>query len=117
MTKRALVVGINDYSNWSSGVTINGSTWTAPNLHFCVADATDFAATLRDGFSFDEVETLLDSDATSTDILAKLKQKLAASQAGMLCVCSFPGTADEFPKIQTIRQRGTTKPSFRTMPQ
>ena len=98
MTKRALVVGINDYSNWSSGVTISGSTWKASNLHFCVADATDFAATLRDGFSFDEVETLLDSEATSTDLLAKLKQKLAASQAGDVMCLFFSGHGGRIPE-------------------
>src|SRR5260370_13598156 len=53
MAKRALVVGVNDYSNWSAPVTISGSTFTAPSLRFCVADAKEFAATLQDGFLFD----------------------------------------------------------------
>ena len=98
MAKRALVVGVNDYSNWSSGVTISGSTFTAPSLHFCVADATEFAATLKDGFLFDEVEILLDSQATSTDILDKLKQKLTASQAGDVVCFFFSGHGGRVPE-------------------
>ena len=98
MAKRALVVGVNDYSNWNAPVAISGSTFTAPSLQFCVVDATEFAATLRDGFLFDEVEILLDSQATSTDILAKLKQKLVASQAGDVVCLFFSGHGGRIPE-------------------
>jgi hypothetical protein len=42
MAKRVLVVGVNDYSDWSSPVTISGSAFTVAPLQFCVADAKDF---------------------------------------------------------------------------
>jgi len=55
MAKRALVVGINDYSNWNNGATVNGLVLTAPNLSCDIADATDFAQLLNDAFLFDSV--------------------------------------------------------------
>jgi hypothetical protein len=98
LAKRALVVGVNDYSNWSSGVTVNGLTLTAPNLNYCVADANDFGAVLKDGFEFDEVDVLLNSKATSTAILAAIKQKLAASQAGDVMCLFFSGHGGRIPE-------------------
>ena len=43
MAKRALVAAVNDYSTWNGGVTIGSLTLTAPNLHWCLADANDFS--------------------------------------------------------------------------
>ena len=67
MSKKALVVGINDYSNWNNGVTVNGVSLSAPNLHWCAADSNSFGQLLTNGFVFDEVTTLQDSKATSGD--------------------------------------------------
>jgi hypothetical protein len=64
MAKKALVVGINNYSNWNSGVTIGSLTLSAPSLQWCVNDSNSFATLLNDGFSFDQVNTLQDSQAT-----------------------------------------------------
>jgi Caspase domain len=97
MTKRALVIGVNDYSNWNSGVTVNGLTLSAPNLNFCVADANDFSDLLKDGFSFDEVDILKDSQATSTAIFDAIKRKLAASQAGDVMCLFFSGHGGRIP--------------------
>jgi hypothetical protein len=82
MAKRALVVGINDYSNWNNGVTVNGLTLSAPNLSCDVADATDFGQLLRDAFLFDDVTLLQDSQATAGAIVSGINSILSSSQAG-----------------------------------
>src|SRR6516225_3654036 len=68
MAKRALVVGINDYSVWTAGVPIGDAVWSAPSLSCCVADADSFAQVLKDGFQFDEIVNLRDAQATSQSI-------------------------------------------------
>jgi hypothetical protein len=35
MSKKSLVVGINDYCNWNGGVTVGGLTLSVPNLQWC----------------------------------------------------------------------------------
>jgi hypothetical protein len=97
MTKRALVVGINDYSNWNSGVTVNGVTLSAPNLHWCDADADSFGQLLKDGFSFDEVTILKDSQATSQTSLNKIQGVLSSSQAGDVVCLYFSGHGGRIP--------------------
>lgn len=91
MTKRALVTGVNDYSNWNGGVNVNGVTLSAPNLSYCIADAEAFAQLLTDGFSFSEVQLLKDSQATSSAILDGIKSMLASSVAGDVACFYFSG--------------------------
>ena len=91
MTKRALVAGVNDYSNWNGGVSVNGVTLSAPNLSYCIADADAFAQLLTDGFSFSEVQVLKDSQATSSAILDGIKSMLASSVAGDVACFYFSG--------------------------
>src|SRR5260221_6654276 len=91
MAKRALVVGINDYSNWNNGATVNGLVLTAPNLSCDIADATDFAQLLNDAFLFDSVTALQDSQATAQAILSGMKSILSNSQAGDVVCFYFSG--------------------------
>ena len=58
MAKRALVAAVNDYSTWNGGVTIGSLTLTAPNLHWCLADANDFSQLLGSAQESDEVRIL-----------------------------------------------------------
>jgi hypothetical protein len=57
MAKKALVVGINDYSNWNNGVTVGDLSLSAPSLQWCVGDSSSFADLLQSGFNFDQVTT------------------------------------------------------------
>jgi hypothetical protein len=98
MTKRALVVGINDYSNWNTGVTVNGVTLSAPNLHYCDADAGSFAQLLQDGFSFDTVTLLQDSQATCQAILDNVQGLISASEAGDVVCFYFSGHGGRIPE-------------------
>lgn len=118
MAKRALVVGINDYTNWNSGVTVGGLTLSAPSLNYCVADADSFGQLLRDGFSFDDVTVLKDAQATSTAILGGIKSTLAASTAGDVMCFYFSGHGGRIPETpgsSTTRYHETIIPYDTTM--
>jgi len=101
MSKKALVVGINDYSNWNNGVTVNGVSLSAPNLHWCVADSNSFGQLLTDGFVFDEVTTLQDSKATSQAILNGISSLLNSSTAGDTVCLYFSGHGGRIPESST----------------
>lgn len=98
MSKKALVVGINDYSNWNNGVTIGGIGLKAPNLHWCVADSNSFSQLLKDGFGFDEVTTLQDSQATSQAIQSGLNNLLNSGSAGDTVCFYFSGHGGRIPE-------------------
>lgn len=98
MAKKALVVGINDYSNWNSGVNIGGLTLSAPNLHWCVADSNSFGQLLKDGFNFDSVTTLQDSQATSKAILDGITNLLNSGSAGDTICLYFSGHGGRIPE-------------------
>lgn len=98
MAKRGLVAAINDYSNWNSGVTVGGLTLSAPNLNWCVADGNDFSNLLRDAFTFDEVNVLLDAQATSQAIINCINDMLSRSQAGDVVCFYFSGHGGRLPE-------------------
>lgn len=79
MTKRAVIVGVNDYS-------VQG----ANSLRYCVPDAAAFYHLLRDAFLFDPQNMfyLVDSNATSEQIRQTLRYVLAQSQPGDV-VCFY----------------------------
>lgn len=77
MTKRALIVGINDYPG------------TGSDLFGCVNDANDWMATL-DTQNF-EVSYLLDQDATRSRILENLQLQLERAKSGDLLVFQYSG--------------------------
>jgi hypothetical protein len=98
MSKKALVVGINDYSNWNGGVTVGGLTLSAPNLQWCVGDSNSFADLLKSGFSFDQVTTLQDSQATSQAILNGITNLLSTSTPGDTVCLYFSGHGGRIPE-------------------
>lgn len=98
MTKRALVVGINDYTNWNDGVTVSGVTLAAPSLNYCKADADAFSQLLKDGFAFDEVNVLEDSQATSSAILNGIRSTIGSSVAGDVVCFYFSGHGGRIPE-------------------
>lgn len=98
MAKKALVVGVNDYSNWNNGATVNGLTLSAPSLSCDVADATDFGQLLKDSFSFDSVTMLQDSQATAGAIVDGISGLLSSSQAGDVVCFYFSGHGARLPE-------------------
>lgn len=79
MTKRAVIVGVNDYS-------VQGYN----SLRYCVPDAASVYHTLRDAFSFDpkDMYYLVDAKATSSSIRQCLRYVLTQSEAGDV-VCFY----------------------------
>jgi hypothetical protein len=98
MAKRALVVGINDYSVWTAGVPIGDAVWSAPSLSCCVADADSFAQVLKDGFQFDEIVNLRDAQATSQSIQDNIRRILDRSTAGDVMCFYFSGHGGRMPE-------------------
>jgi hypothetical protein len=77
MTKRALVVGINDYPG------------TGSDLFGCINDMNDWADVLdRQGF---EVSYLADQDATREGILDQLRLQLDRAKSGDLFLFQYSG--------------------------
>lgn len=75
MTRKALCVGINDYPFGE-----------ANDLRGCINDANDWASLLKDNFDFTDVKQLLNDAATSSNIIAHLKQLLSGAKAGDVLV-------------------------------
>lgn len=84
MTKRAVVVGINDYS----GIDPSGSS----NLNCCVADATSFADLLQAfGFSTSDVVLLTDQGATRATVMSALLEMVRCSEPGDVACLFYSG--------------------------
>lgn len=96
MTKRALIVGINDYPG------------TGSDLYGCVNDARDWSdALIRRGF--EDQWMLLNHDATRESILGHLQSLLSTSKSGDLLVVCFsghgtwiPGRSGDEPRDEAI---------------
>lgn len=80
MTKKALLIGLNEYSGDIS--------W----LRGCVNDVVQVEGLLEThyGFSGDNIQTLTDSQATKAGILAGLDWLTTGSQAGNILVSAAP---------------------------
>jgi hypothetical protein len=98
VAKRALVTAVNDYTNWNGGVQIGAMTVSAPNLNWCLADADAFGQLLKDGFLFDDVTVLKDSQATSQAILGGVRNILSSSAAGDVMCFFFSGHGGRLPQ-------------------
>src|SRR5438132_13974455 len=84
MTKRAVVVGINDYT----GIDPTG----ASNLGGCVADATSVAELLPScGVDAANIVTLTDGAATRDAALSALLDMVRASEPGDVACFYFSG--------------------------
>jgi len=85
MTKRAVVVGINDYT----GIEPSGNA----NLRCCVADADSVVGLLQSAFGFDSsnITRLTDGAATRDAVLGALNGMVGASQAGDVACFYYSG--------------------------
>jgi hypothetical protein len=86
MTKKALLVGINDYAPAGPG---------GPDLHGCVNDVKDFANTLGAlnivPILPSSMRILTDRNATRVNILGGLKWLLSGAKSGDVCVFYYSG--------------------------
>lgn len=90
MTKRAVVIGINDYSRqlrWPDGSVM----W--PNLTYCRPDADAMYHMLLDAFEFDPagVTLLTDQAASSANIRRSVAHMLASSDPGDVAMLYYSG--------------------------
>ena len=84
MTKRAVVVGINDYT----GIDPSGNS----NLGCCVADATSIADALQSlGFDSSDIITLTDQAATRTNVMSALTNLVRKSNPGDVACFYYSG--------------------------
>ncbi len=74
MAKKALCVGINDYP------------YDGSDLKGCVNDARAWAQVLRELHGFEDVDLLLDAEATKARVIDGLKALLAGARAGDVLV-------------------------------
>lgn len=88
MTKRAVIVGVNDYS-------VQGYN----NLRYCVADAATAYHLLRDAFLFEPQDMfyLTDANATSSRIRQALRYVLSQSQPGDVACFYYSGHGGRTP--------------------
>jgi hypothetical protein len=85
MTKRAVVVGINDYSG-------NIAPGRTSRMTFCVEDATSFAILLQSfGFDPSNVVSVLEGNATRDNVMSELTTAVNASEAGDVICFYFAG--------------------------
>jgi metacaspase-1 len=75
MTKKALCVGINNYPFGEEN-----------DLRGCLNDAKDWTTLLKNDFGFDEVNQLLDEQATKANILDGIQKLLNGAKAGDVLV-------------------------------
>src|SRR5690349_500964 len=85
MTKRAVVVGINDYT----GIDPTGNS----NLSCCVADATGIANLLQQAFGFaaSDIVTLTDQAATRSAVISALSSMANGSEPGDVACFYYSG--------------------------
>lgn len=83
--KRALCVGINNYQG------------TANDLKGCVNDAKNWANLLKDQYQFDEITTIFDNNATTTNVVNGLKKLRDLSKSGDVVVFTYSGHGSNVP--------------------
>jgi len=88
-TKRAVVIGINEYSPTEATSGFALRKWK--NLDGAVNDAEAMAALLESRFEFDEVVLLTEGQASRDAILKALSNLEAASSAGDVAVFYYAG--------------------------
>ncbi|HSH80571.1 MAG TPA: caspase family protein [Herpetosiphonaceae bacterium] len=91
--RRALCVGINEYQ--------------AAPLYGCVADARQWESTLRT-LGFDEIELLVDRQATRDAILQALRRMVTSSASGDIVVFQYAGHGTQLPDTSRDEKDGDT---------
>lgn len=89
MTKRAMVVGINDYSAQRRRSEELGLTW--PTLRGCVSDANAVYSLLDRGFGFEQIHLLTNRQATRDRILGTFRALVVASGPGDVICFYYSG--------------------------
>ncbi len=79
MAKRAVCVGINDYPGGYN------------DLNGCVNDAEDWAKVLQEVYSFDEISTIVDAEATRAAMLGALGALVDGASKGDVIVFTYSG--------------------------
>lgn len=94
MTKRAVIVGVDDYSQQNS-LPLG---WSVSNLSACVADVVSIQDLLTSAFGFDEITGCLTDSAASRDaILQSVTAMLSVSNAGDVACVFYSGHGGRFP--------------------
>jgi hypothetical protein len=93
MTNRAVIVGVNDYSQQQS----LPPGWSVGNLSGCVADASSMQTLLTQNFGFQVMSCLTDTAAGRDAIVAAVQAMLAASTAGDVACLVYSGHGGRFP--------------------
>lgn len=85
MTKRAVIVGIDDYT----GIDATGNS----NLSCCVADANSVADLMQSALGFDSADVTLITDgaATRAAVLSALQAMITASEPGDVALFYYSG--------------------------
>jgi hypothetical protein len=98
MTKRAVVAGINDYSQMVH------PGWTFPHLDGCVNDANSMYHLLIDIFGFDPNQRYLNTDrmAGGLSIQRTSAHTLQVSEAGDVVCFYYHGHGSRFPPNSAI---------------
>jgi hypothetical protein len=93
MSKRAVVVGVNDYSAQAS----LPPGWSVGNLSCCVADVQSMQDLLKSAFLFDQVDVFTDAAATRDAIISAIQDMLTASGPGDVACFAYSGHGGRFP--------------------
>ena len=94
MTKRAVIVGVNDYSGQNS----LPPGWSVGNLGACIADTDAARDLLTSAFGFDAItNSLTDGAATRDAIIAAIQDVLDSSAAGDVACVYYSGHGGRFP--------------------
>lgn len=93
MTNRAVIVGVNDYSQQQS----LPPGWSVGNLSGCVADAASMQTLLTQTFGFQVSAYLTDSAASRDAIVQAIGDMLTASAAGDVACFCYSGHGGRFP--------------------
>lgn len=101
MTNRAVIVGINDYSQQQS----LPPGWSVGNLSACVADATSMNDLMTTVLDVTVTALLTDAAASRDAILGAVHDLLAASQAGDVAAVVYSGHGGRFPADDANPQR------------
>jgi hypothetical protein len=101
MSSRAVIIGVNDYSQQQS----LPAGWSVGNLSSCVADAESMYELLTDQFGFEVTSYLTDFDASRGAILDAIRALLTDSEAGDVVAVFYSGHGGRFPADENNASR------------
>lgn len=93
MTNKAVVIGVDDYSQQAS----LPAGWSVGSLSACVADADVMWTLLTEQFGFEVTSYLTDQDASRDAILGAIQDALSGPEAGDVVAICYSGHGGRFP--------------------